>query len=93
MPSRRVITSLSTRSAKNFMSSWQCCEHVADDAFQERLGQGHVVVQVEEGHLGLDHPELGEVARGVRVLGAERGAEGVDLAQGAGEDLALQAGR
>ena len=35
--------------------------------------------KVGERDLGLDHPELGEVAAGVRVLGAERRAEGVDL--------------
>ena len=63
-------------------------QHVAEDALQEPLGQVHVVGQVEEGHLRLDHPELGQVPRGVRVLGAERRAERVDLAQGRGEDLA-----
>ncbi len=47
-------------------------------------------VELEEGHLGLDHPELGQVPRGVRVLGAERRAERVDLAQRAGEDLAFE---
>ena len=40
-----------------------------------------VVGQVGEGDLGLDHPELGEVAAGVGVLRAERGPEGVDLRQ------------
>ena len=79
------------------MRSWKNChvlgavlEHVAEDALEERLGQVHVVVQVVEGHLRLDHPELGQVAGGVGVLGAEGRAEGVDLAQGAGEDLGLE---
>ena len=31
-------------------------------------------LEVAEGHLRLNHPELGEVAGGVRVLGAEGGA-------------------
>ena len=65
-------------------------QHVADDALEERLGQGHVVVQVEEGHLRLDHPELGQVARRVGVLGPEGRPERVDLAQRAGEDFRLQ---
>ncbi len=58
--------------------------------FRKRFGQVHVVGQVAERHLRLDHPELGQVPRGVGVLRAERGAEGVDLAQRAGEDLRLQ---
>ena len=78
------------RSLKNCMSSAQLLQHVADDALDERLGQVHVVVQVVEGHLRLDHPELGQVPRRVRVLGAEGRAEGVDLAQAAGEDLGLE---
>jgi hypothetical protein len=32
-----------------------------------------------KGHLGLDHPELGEVARRLAVLGPEGGPEGVDV--------------
>ena len=34
-----------------------------------------------EGDLGLDHPELGEVAARLRLLRAEGRAEAVDLAQ------------
>ena len=50
-------------------------------ALQERLGEVHVVVQIGEGDFGLDHPELGEVPRRVRVLRPERRPEGVDLGQ------------
>ena len=39
------------------------------------------VVEIREGHLGLDHPKLREVAACVRVLRAEGGAEGVDVSQ------------
>ena len=56
-------------------------QDVAEDALEERLGEVHVVVEFEEGHLRFDHPELGEVARGVGVLGPEGRAEGVDLAE------------
>jgi hypothetical protein len=50
------------------------------DRLQERLGQVGVGREVGERDLGLDHPELGEVAPGVGVLGAEGRPEGVDLA-------------
>ena len=47
-------------------------------------------LQVAEGHLGLDHPELGQMAPGVAQLGAEGGAKGVDVGQSARVVLALQ---
>ena len=72
------------------MSSWQSVEHVAEDPLEESLGEVHVVGQFVERDFGLDHPELGQVPRGVAVLGAEGGAEGVDLAEGRGEDFAFQ---
>ena len=65
-------------------------QHVAEDALQEPFGQFHVAPEVAEGHLRLDHPELGQVARRVAVLGAEGRAEGVGLAQRAGEGLGLE---
>src|SRR3546814_9692640 len=34
-----------------------------------------------KGNLRLDHPELGEMAGGIGVFGAEGGAEGINLAQ------------
>ena len=45
------------------------------------LGEVGVVGEVGERDLRLDHPELGEVPAGVRVLGAERRPERVDLRQ------------
>jgi hypothetical protein len=50
-----------------------------EGAFQQRLRQRRIVREVGEGDLRLDHPEVGEVAAGVRVLGAEGRPEGVDL--------------
>ena len=50
---------------------------VRDEVFHEL----HVAVEVHEGHLRLDHPELGQVAARLRLLGAEGGAEAVDLAE------------
>mmetsp|Transcript_11425 Transcript_11425/g.47912 ORF Transcript_11425/g.47912 Transcript_11425/m.47912 type:complete len:372 (+) Transcript_11425:50-1165(+) len=52
-------------------------QHVVQAVAHVILGALHVVLQVGKGELGLDHPELGEVARGVGVLRAERGAERV----------------
>ncbi len=45
----------------------------------EAFGEVHEAVELEEGDLGFDHPELGEVAAGLGFFGAEGGAEAVDL--------------
>ena len=44
------------------------------------LGQRANVVEAREGHLGLDHPELGQVAAGLGFFSAERRPEAVGLA-------------
>ena len=76
--------------SKNSMSSARSSSTRAEDVLEELLGQVGVVGEVGERDLGLDHPELGEVARRVGVLGAERRAEGVDLAQRQAVDLDLE---
>jgi hypothetical protein len=43
-----------------------------EGVFQQCLRQCRIVREVGERDLRLDHPELGEVAAGIRVLGAER---------------------
>ncbi len=63
---------------------------VADDVLEHVLGEVHIVGQVGKGDLGLDNPELGRVARGVGVLGAEGRAEGVHVAKGHGEVLGVE---
>ena len=55
-----------------------------------RLHDLKVAVEVAERHLRLDHPELGGVARGVGILGAERGAEGVNVAERHSEVLGVE---
>ena len=65
-------------------------EGPADAVFDELLFEGGEAFEVVEGHLGLDHPELGQVAGRVAVFGAEGGAEGVDFAQRGGAELALE---
>ena len=56
-------------------------EHARDHRGDESFGERDHVVEVGVGHLGLDHPELGEVAARLALLGAERRAEAVDLAE------------
>ena len=62
-------------------------EHVADAELEVLLAAVHDVEQVREGQLGLDHPELGQVAGSVRLLGAEGRAEGVYVGKRAAETL------
>ena len=66
-------------------------EDAGDDVGDEVFGQVHEAVEFEEGDLGFDHPELGEVAAGFGFFGAEGGAEAVDLAEseGGGFDVEL----
>src|SRR5262249_10818662 len=56
-------------------------EQGLQNELEQPLRQGRVVAKVGERDLWLDHPELGKVAAGVRVLGAERRPEGVDLGE------------
>ena len=56
-------------------------EHGPEDVFQKRLGEVSVAVQIAEGSLGLDHPELRQVPRRVRVLRPERRPERVAVAE------------
>ena len=76
-----AIASLSMRSAKKAMSSGRSSSSDAEDRLEQVLGEVGVVVEVGEGDLRLDHPELGEVAARVRVLRAEGGPERVDVGQ------------
>ena len=65
-------------------------EHVADRVFQKLLGQLHVVFELVKSHLRLDHPELGQMARRVAVLGAKGWAEGVNLGKRQCEDFPFE---
>jgi hypothetical protein len=47
-------------------------------------------LEITKRHLGLDHPELGQVPAGVAVLRAEGGAKSVDVCEAARKVLALQ---
>jgi hypothetical protein len=70
-------------------------EHREMHVLEQVLGEVGVVGKIREGHLRLDHPELGQVAAGVAVLGAEGRPEGVHLAhrQAVGLHLQLAADR
>ena len=61
-----------------------------DDILDHGLGHVHIALEVAEGHLWLNHPELCGMARGVGLLCPEGGAEGVDIAEGHGEGLGIQ---
>ena len=53
----------------------------------------HVIVDITEGHLGLNHPELGQVPGSEGVLGTEGGAKSVDVGQSACIVFSLWCGR
>jgi hypothetical protein len=57
-------------------------EDLADDPFDQPLGQFHIAEQIAKRDLGLDHPKLGQMPRGIAVLSAEGRPEGVDFAEG-----------
>ena len=63
---------------------------VLHKVFHELLGQHHVVVDVVERHLRLDHPELREMPWSVGVLSPESRTESVDLADGRRSKLTLK---
>jgi hypothetical protein len=65
----------------------------AEDRLEESLGQVGVGVEVGKGDLRLDHPELGQVARGKGMLGTKGGAERVYLRQGQAIGLDIQLAR
>jgi hypothetical protein len=56
-------------------------EHAADDVNDHLFGHALDLFEIGEGHLRLHHPEFGEVAARLGFLGAEGGAEAVDLAE------------
>ena len=63
---------------------------ILHQVFHKFLGQFHVVLEVVEGHFGLDHPELCQVAGRVGILCTEGGAKGVDFTYSGGTQLTLQ---
>ncbi len=68
-------------------------EHALHDVGDEVFGEFHQAVEIAVGDFGLDHPELGEMAAGLRFFCAEGGPEAVDLAQRERRGLQYKAGR
>ena len=64
--------------------------HVTDNVLDHFLGDLDDIGKLGEGDLGLDMPELRNVAGGVAVLCTEGGTEGVDLTKSHSGDLALK---
>ncbi len=56
-------------------------QHAGDDRGDQPLGKRDHIVEIGVGHLRFHHPELGEVAARLALLGAEGRTEGVHLAQ------------
>ena len=65
-------------------------ESIAYAIFDEILCQLHIVVDVVERNLRLNHPELRQVARSVGILSAERRSERIDCAESRCSKLALK---
>ena len=65
-------------------------EHARDDRHDESFRQIDHVVERGVRHLGLDHPELGEVAARLRLLRAEHRPEVVDAAERHGVGLGVE---
>ena len=63
---------------------------VTDQLPDKCLRHVHVPAQVAKSHFRLYHPELRRMARGVGIFRPERGAERVNIAQGAGKSLPFQ---
>jgi hypothetical protein len=65
-------------------------EHAPHQRDHELLREVAQALELEESDLGLDHPELHQVAAGLGLLGAEGGAEAVDLAEGRDRRLEVE---
>mmetsp|Transcript_14576 Transcript_14576/g.63141 ORF Transcript_14576/g.63141 Transcript_14576/m.63141 type:complete len:630 (+) Transcript_14576:1418-3307(+) len=65
-------------------------EDVVEAVLHVVLGALHVILEVGEGYLGLNHPKFSEVARRVGVLGSERRPERVDVPHGARVNLGVE---
>ena len=64
--------------------------HIADHVFQHGLCHDHVVLQIRESQLGLDHPELCRMTGGVGILCAEGRSKCIHVAECAGKRLHVQ---
>ena len=81
----------SARDARNPASTWLggWVAHLAAVA-DVVLREPHVVVEIRENQLRLNHPELRQVPRGERILRTERRTESVDVGESTGTNLSLQ---
>ena len=75
---------------KQFQIFGAMLHNMSDTAANHILGQIHVVINVGKGHLRLNHPKLGGMARGIGVFGAECGAESIDISQAHGIHFAVE---
>ncbi len=66
------------------------CQGIADEKTDKLFRHVHVSIQVAECHFRLHHPEFRRMARSIGVLRPERGAKGINVAQGARERFPFQ---
>jgi hypothetical protein len=64
--------------------------HILKAELKIILSTCHIIFESSKCKFWLDHPELGEMSRGVRIFGAEGGTESVNITQGAAEVLHTQ---
>src|SRR5277367_623893 len=64
--------------------------HRLYDRADQAFGQLDHVFEVRVGGFGFEHPKFGQVPARLGFFGAERGAEGVNLAEGSGESLDVE---
>ena len=83
-------SSFETSRSSRFEVFGAAVEDAGDDLGEELLGEIEQTVEAEPGDLGLDHPELGQVAAGLGLLGAEGRTEAVDLAEGRAGGLEVE---
>ena len=65
-------------------------ENVIDAVLQVGFGAIHVVVQVGKRHLGLNHPELSQMARGVAIFSTEGRAKSIYIVHSTSHDFTVQ---
>jgi len=95
--SNDLVESLNETLLDSLVEEVQVILVVEEDVFHAELNvifsAVHVVLQGGEDHLGLDHPELAQMSRGVAVLGSEGGTECVAVSKADGDGLDIELAR
>ena len=65
-------------------------QHIAEDIFEHRLCQHHVILQIRERNFRLDHPEFRRMAGSVGIFCPERRSKRINIAECLGIRLSIQ---